>query len=278
VNAVLSLVRRLATAPGFRLLTRLEPLLRVSFALRASLVRTPARFALAELLPGERLGVYRLRASPVRVAVRHHTADVLVLDEIFSQREYELPPPVRDALSSRQPPTVADLGANIGLFGAFVLSEYGNARIVAVEADAANAAVHERTIAANDRAATWTLTCAYAATAEGTTRFAGGRFALSRAVDGEGTVDIRTIDVFPLLEPADFVKIDVEGAEWPLLADPRFRSLQARAIVLEYHAEGAPSSKPGADAERALRAAGFTTVRGASKPQFGAGVIWGWRS
>ena len=106
--------------------------------------RAPAE-ARDSRVPVPRLGV--------AIALRHHTGDVLVLDEIFSQLEYE-PPRRGQAGCSRLSgaPRVVDLGANIGLFGAWVLGRYPDATIVAVEADPANAAVHRRTIEANELA------------------------------------------------------------------------------------------------------------------------------
>src|SRR5204863_1001831 len=114
------LVRRAATLPGLRLLTRSGALLRVTYALRATLVADSRRFAANELRRRATVETYRLRHSDVRVAVRHHTADLMVLDEVFSQREYAPPDPVASALNALRPLRVADLGANIGVFGAWV--------------------------------------------------------------------------------------------------------------------------------------------------------------
>lgn len=271
---IVRLVRRLATAPGFRQLTRFQPLLRLSFALRASLVRERLRFAANELRRKPVTAVYRLRCSGVAIAVRHHTADVLVLDEIFSQLEYEPPPEARPALSALRAPRVIDLGANIGLFGAWVLGRYADATIMAVEADPANAAVHRRTIEANELGDRWQLVEGFASTRAGAVRFAGGKHATSRADGGEGSIDVPTVDVFPQLAGADVVKIDIEGAEWSLLADPRFAALQPRVLVLEYHKDGCPGPDPAQIAESALRGAGLEVVHAGTKPQFGAGILW----
>ena len=268
------LVRRLATAPGFRQLTRFQPLLRLSFALRASLVRERLRFVANELRRKPVTAVYRLRGSGVTIALRHHTGDVLVLDEIFSQLEYEPPPEARPALSALRAPRVVDLGANIGLFGAWVLGSHPDARIVAVEADPANAAVHRRTIEANELGDRWQLVEGFASTRAGVIRFAGGKHATSQAGGGEESIDVPTVDVFPELAEADVVKIDIEGAEWDLLADPRFSALRPRVLVLEYHEAGCPGSDPAQAAEEALRCTGLEVVHGGSKPQFGAGILW----
>jgi FkbM family methyltransferase len=273
-NVGVRLVRRLATAPGFRHLTRFQPLLRVSFALRASLVRERLRFAANELRRKPVTAVYRLRRSGVAIALRHHTGDVLVLDEIFSQLEYEPPSEAQPALAALRAPTVVDLGANVGLFGAWLLGRYPDATIVAVEADPANAAVHRRTIEANDLGGRWSLVEGFASTQAGVVGFAGGEHATSRAGKGARSIDVPTVDVFPELARADLVKIDIEGAEWALLADPRFAALRPRVLVLEYHEEGCPGPDPARAAEEALRASGLQVVHGSRKPQFGAGIVW----
>jgi FkbM family methyltransferase len=275
VNAVLPLVRRLATAPGFRHLTHFRPALRVSFALRGSLTRSPLSFAVNELRPGRHVAVYELRERGVFVALRHKTPDILLLDEIFSQREYELPTPVARRICALGPLRVADIGANIGLFGAFLSTRLRLTEVVAIEADQANVAVLRRCAEANRARARWTVVPAVAATSAGTVRFVSGDYSLSRIGD-EGE-PVPAVDVFPYLAGVQLVKIDIEGAEWPILADPRFRELRAPAVVLEYHHDGCPGSDPQAEAKACLLGAGYQTSPGPTKPAYGAGIIWGWR-
>jgi FkbM family methyltransferase len=275
-DLALRFVRRLAGAPGFRHLTRSRALLRLSFALRASLVRERLRFAASELRRRPTTGVYRLRESGVAIALRHHTGDVMVLDEIFSQREYD-PPEVLTAALARLPSDarIVDLGANIGLFGAWALGRFPEANVLAVEADPANAAVHRRAIEANHSSERWRLIEAFAATTAGTVRFTAGQHATSHAAsEQDDAVDVPSIDVFAELEGAGLLKIDVEGAEWSLLADPRFAAAAPPVVVLEYHREGAPGPDPEAAAVEALRAAGLEVVHAGRKPQFGAGLVW----
>jgi FkbM family methyltransferase len=279
MSLVLRFVRALASLPGFRRLTELDVLLRLSFALRGSLVRTPFRFAVNELRRAHGPTAYVLRGSEVSIAVRHGTPDVLVLDEIFSQREYDFPGPVLDALEpAGTGPRVVDLGANIGLFGAWVLTHFPDAAILAIEADPANAAVHAQTISANGRTGDWKLLRAVAGTRRGAARFAAGSFALSHlANEGEAGAEAPVEDVFDHSEGVDLLKIDIEGAEWAVLADPRFATVAARGIVVEYHRELCPSDDPGEAAAGFLRHAGYDVLSGPSKPRFGAGIIWGVR-
>lgn len=273
---ILRLVRRLASVPGVRLLTRLAPLLRISFALRGMLVSEPLRFAWNELRKRHGVSIYSLRDAPVKIALRHGTPDVMVLDEVFSQHEYEFPQAVLAVLGTRGPELrVVDLGANIGLFGAWVLTRFPKASIVALEADPENVAVHEAALAANERAQSWRLIGAAAGTRPGTDRFVSGAFAVSHvARDSEESIEIPVEDVFAHLGEVDLLKIDIEGSEWELLADPRFPEIAARVVVLEYHTEGCPADDPAKAAARLLRAAGFELFAGPRKPRFGAGVYW----
>ena len=202
----------------------------------------------------------------------------MALDELFSQQEYELPPPVERTLATMtEPLSVVDLGANIGLFGAWLLGRFPTAQIVAFEADPSNAAVHRLTIEANGLSDRWRLVEAFAGTRTGTTRFVPGLFGVSHEADAEEGIEVPVVDVLPALLDADLVKIDIEGAEWPILGDPRFAELRARAVVLEYHASGCPVDDPRALAEQALGAGGYEVVHAGQKPDFGAGVLWGWR-
>jgi FkbM family methyltransferase len=157
-----------------------------------------------------------------------------------------------------------------------------SATIVSYEPEPGNAAVVARTIESNDAHARWTLREAAAATADGTLAFAAGRGATSHVVEhgagGDGVVTVAARDAFPDLERADVVKIDIEGGEWALLADPRFATLPARVICVEYHLRGAPSGDPGAEAERIVREAGWTVLHEQRDGMPGHGLVWGWRT
>ena len=277
MNALLRAVRRLASLPLVNRLTRVTPLLRLSFALRSSLVKERGRFIRNELRRKPTTAVYHLRESRIAVAIRHHSGDVMVLDEIFSQREYELPAPVERALADvARPLAVLDLGANIGLFGAWILGRFPDARVVAFEADPGNADVHRRTIDANYERR-WQLVEGFAATRSGRVAFAASADATSHESRGEYAVEVESVDVFDHMDGVDFLKIDIEGSEWPLLADPRFRKTPAQVIVLEYHRDGCPEPDPAAAAAAALERASFEVLQGSTKEAYGAGVLWGVR-
>lgn len=273
-------INRLRGTALARWLQKLPPAVRLFQASRAVLVRERLRFALATLLrrPGTR--VYTLRESGAKLALRHDVGDVVVVDEIFWWGFYDPPPEVARRLAAHGGDlSIADLGANIGAFGVWCLPRWPGARIVAVEADPDNAAVCARAIAANGAGERWRLIEACAGSEDGTALFAAGNNAQSHVVDelGAGVVALPQIDAFELISACQLVKIDIESSEWPLLADPRMASLQADAILLEYHPAGAPTGSPHEDARRLLAQAGYTEMVVEEMPD-SHGIAWAWRA
>jgi FkbM family methyltransferase len=278
-DLALRIVRRVAQMPGLRRLTRFKVLMRFSFAIRGSLVRERLEFAWLELaMPGPVLKTHHLPDTGVAFAVRHQTPDILALDELFSQREYELPQKVKDVLAARLPLRVLDLGANIGLFGVWVLDQFPDAQITSVEPDPDNARVLAATIGVNPRNA-WKLIEAAAGTDVGTVRFvASGHTTSHVAQRGEKGTDVPAVDALELAAEADLLKVDIEGGEWALLDDSRLRSLGAVAVVLEYHPQGCPTCDPSSAAQERFRDAGYEIVSVRPKAESGTGLIWALRT
>lgn len=243
------------------------------------MVRETIRFALNEISGRHVLRRYRLRRGGLLVHLRHCSPDVLNLDEVFYQRLYDAPDQIRRALAEiGRPPRIVDLGANVGLAGAWFLGTYPGASVLAYEPDPANAAVHARTLDANELDGRWQLVVAAAGVKAGEVIFVPGSFAESRvAAPGEDGVPVESVDVLPELIQADLLKIDIEGAEWTILADERFSDASCRAVVLEYHPHLCPGPEPRAHAERLLRSAGFE-VQDIFQARDGHGMIWGWRA
>jgi FkbM family methyltransferase len=283
VSRSMDLARRIAHLPGMHQLTthpRVEPL--AAAAIRSRLVQRSARFFLREALDRHVRGEYALREAPqVRVVLRHRTPDIETFDEVFVQRIYAAPVPVAQVLHALgRPPRIADLGANVGLFAAWATVCWPAAAITCFEPDPQNLDVLTRANAANG--ARWDVVAACAAPHDGEVAFAAGQFALSRMVDddeGAATTRVAARDAFPALARADLVKIDIEGGEWPILADPRFAQLAARAVALEYHPEGCPEPDAGGAARALLRAAGFDRIeRVVTAAPAGYGSLWAWKS
>jgi FkbM family methyltransferase len=266
-------LRRLARATGLQRVLehpRVEPL--VALLLRAATVRGSARFVGRELARRRTAATYRLRAGDVRVVVRHATPDVITLGEVFDKPDYAPPDEVRALLGDA--PRILDLGANIGLFGAYALLQWPRATVTGFEPDPGNAAIHRATLGANGFGERWTLVEAAGATADGTLRFAAGDFATSHVAESGG-IEVAARDVVPQVRAADLVKLDIEGGEWPILLDARLDAGGPKALVLEYHPEGAPGP-PRESVERRLAELGYATAPIWHRPD-GYGMLWGWR-
>jgi FkbM family methyltransferase len=228
---------------------------------------------------------YRLRESGLSVTLRTRSRDVAILNEIFGGTGgltcYAPPSEIEAWLNERRAPRVMDLGANIGLFGLYVLSRWPGARLTAFEPDPTNAALLRRTITANNFEQQWSVRGTACSNRAATASFAAGLFSESRLAEPNeiGTIDVPMIDLFAEDHDVDLMKIDIEGAEWPILTDCRLSELKARVLVLEWHAGGCPEGDPHAAAIRLLRAAGYTQtvdVGDCSVPT-GSGVVWAWR-
>jgi FkbM family methyltransferase len=274
-------IRRVAHAPGLRRLAETPAADRTVAAFaRGSAVRERLRFAARELAGSRRLATYRIRSSGARVCIRHSTPDVYGLDQVFLQHQFDFPEPVTAALEPHAGDLRAvDLGANIGLFGVHLLGLYPSPTVLAFEPDPANARVLACCVTANGRAGSWRLVQACAAAAAGRVGFVAGEYGVSHvtATGETATIEVEALDVFPHLAEAHLVKIDIEGAEWSLLADPRFVEVPAAAVHLEYHARSCPGADPRARATSALEQAGYSWLP-VRHDADGNGIVWAWRS
>jgi FkbM family methyltransferase len=257
---------------------RVEPV--ISAGLRGRLVGQSAAFTIRELRGARSSHVYRIRESGLRALITHGTPDVLTLDQAFYQRVYEPPETVAAALESGgRPLRAVDLGANIGIWGLWLHGRFRVRHLTAVEPDPANAAKHRRQIELNGLEQSWDLVQAAATCAQRPVMFTVGRATTGRIGEsGEaGTVEVAGVDSFSLLDGVDLLKIDIEGAEWPILSDPRFAAMEVPVVMLEYHPHGAPTGDPEDDARRALQSVGYETVAMHGEPD-GTGIVWGWRA
>ena len=208
------------------------------------------------------------------------SGDGATLAEVFHRHDYEPSAEVADAIG--EPRSILDLGANIGLFGSFAVSRWPQAAIVGYEADPANVAVHEHTIAANGLAERWSVVCAAAGAHDGEVELAAGRamgsFVVAPGTDpGVATIQVPIRDVLDEVCGADLVKVDIEGGEWEILLDPRFARSPPRAMVLEYHPHLCPGGDPRTTAEQALAQADLNTASIWHRDD-GYGMLWAWRA
>jgi FkbM family methyltransferase len=252
---------------------------RVVSILRGRTVHESSRFAARELAGARTTHIYRLRDSGLKAQLEHGTPDVHALDQAFYAHSHEPPPRAAAALEGRGHQLRAvDVGAHIGMWGLWLHGRFPVEHLVALEPDPRNVACHRRQIEINGLRHRWQVMEAAAVTADGPVSFTKGRGTNGQVTDAAavGAAAVAGVDVFGLLDDVDLLKIDIEGGEWAILADPRARALSVPVVMLEHHADNAPSADPAGDAKRALEQAGYIT-EAAEETQPGYGVVWGWK-
>jgi len=270
---MLSLLRRVGAHP------RLEPY--VAAAVRSRAVRPSLPFFVGEARGGgERDYVVRANGAPIHIV--HGTTDAATMDQAFTQRVYEPTAAAEAAVRALgRPPVVLDAGANVGMFSVWASRRWPGARAIAVEPLARNVDLLRRNLALALPAGSFEVVAAAATTADGEVTFGGGPFTNGRVLgDGEAPEDRVTVparDLFALADGVDVLKLDIEGGEWPILADPRFSAAIAPVIMLEHHPAGAPAgTSPEDAAAAALDRAGYDAHRTVTEYE-GAGILWGVR-
>ncbi|MCU1385625.1 MAG: methyltransferase FkbM family [Acidobacteria bacterium] len=203
------------------------------------------------------------RFTPGRIQMRDYDlqySDLLTLcvqwQDIFVKR-------CLDFAAATDAPRILDCGANVGLASLYFKRRYPRARITAYEADPALAAIAAGNLRRNGaqdaepvHAAVWTTAGELTFCCEGSD--SGMIASLPGAIDGRAAVvpSVRLRDLLEA-EPIDLLKLDIEGAEDPVLADCEPQLHRVRALILDLHEFDAGDRRaPGVLAR--LSAAGFT--------------------
>ncbi len=237
-----------------------------------TVVHERARFLRGQIA-GHGTARYELRRRPGVFHLRHGSGDVLILNKIFARdpatSSYEPPAAVAAALDATGGPRILDVGANIGLFGVYALGRWPEARITSFEPDPDNFRVLDLTVCANQREGSWDDVPVAVSNADGELEFAAG----------EATITVPAVDFFDQLgDGVDLVKMDIEGGEWQILADPRLAGAPIKVIRLEWHTLLCPEEDARAAAVDLLKAGGFPQVVDGDRQHARNGVLWAWRS
>jgi FkbM family methyltransferase len=245
----------------------------------ARLVRQSGRFLLREIRRPKGVFRYTLRDGGATIFLRHFVKDGATMAEVFHRSDYEPDRELTAALTD--PRRILDLGANIGLFGIYAAQRWPQASIVGYEADPANSEVCEQTIAANGMSGRWRLERMAAGAHDGEVELAAGlamgSFVVAPGTDAGGpTIRVPVRDVMSEISGADLVKLDIEGGEWEILGDERFRREPPAVVVMEYHPHLGPADDPRAAVEQALTDAGLQIADIWHRPD-GYGMVWAWR-
>jgi FkbM family methyltransferase len=176
-----------------------------------------------------------LRSLGPGVRLRSHTTDISVLGEVVIARSYEL---AADAAGDAR--AVVDLGANIGLASRRLLERFPDARVVSVEPEPGNVAVHRHNLEPfADRARV--IDACVAARARRVlldrTRDREDGYAMVDVTSGADTDAVTMADVLSALgsDRIDLLKCDIEGAEAELFESSSEWISKVRVIAVECH-------------------------------------------
>jgi FkbM family methyltransferase len=278
---MMNLLRRLASVPGLRavlLRPRVRRTIASVLALRflrvASATTAPLTFVCNDLLLARnQVRTYSLRSGPT--VTLQHGRDTEAFHELYVGGEYEPPGELLSRLLDVR--RIVDVGGNIGMFTHWAAERWPLAHVIAFEPAPENVHVFREWLSRSDISAELIEACAMthdgrvsisSGTGAGTTFAEVDRLDQSDSIPG--------IDLFRYLDEVDLLKIDIEGGEWPILADPRLSTLDDLTIVMEYHRRGAPRLPAFEAACELLEAAGFMV--GHNQPNhWGHGVLWAWK-
>lgn len=157
--------------------------------------------------------------------------------EIFSDRIYDCD---LDPGSVRR---IVDLGGNVGYSCLFWCEKYPNASVLTFEPHPTHCRLIEWHLDKNGYANRVKLVAAAAGVRAGVANLTdeddGSAIVQDRLA---GSMRVQVVDVFQAVPdaPIDILKMDIEGSEYPILADPRFEALAARTerVLLEWHVRG----------------------------------------
>jgi FkbM family methyltransferase len=221
--------------PKFKNEEPYEPRGKLVFARLLTLVSAPKYFGWRAL--GCRATVSLRQRNGISFDLRPRSSgnnDYGVAYEIFVHRY--LLAPVK--IPYERVSLIVDLGANVGFSSLYWLSNYPLAKLVAFEPHPKHAAQFRGQIASNGYEARVTFYEAAAAARDGEGWLSDAATASQVTVAESSGFKVHLMDIFARLEGCqiDILKIDIEGGEYELLGDPRFASLDVKAIVLEWHA------------------------------------------
>ena len=160
----------------------------------------------------------------------------ILYKDIFVHRIYHFE-------AQRPDPLILDCGSNIGMSILYFKHVYPKARIIGFEPDPAIFPYLKENVVRNGLKDVQLVQAALAGREGTLTFYSDGKYGSCLAQHLPGDVPegwtkcevpcVRLRDY--LTEPVDFLKMNIEGAEWEVLADSADRLRQVQEMVIEYH-------------------------------------------
>jgi len=160
----------------------------------------------------------------------------MLYKDIFIHRVYHFE-------AQRRDPLILDCGSNIGMSILYFRHVFPQARIIAFEPDPLIFPYLQENIACNGLKDVKLVQAALAAREGTLTFYSDGKYGSCLADHAPANIRerwtkcevpcVRLRDY--LTEPMDFLKLNIEGAEWEVLSDSQDRLRQVREMVIEYH-------------------------------------------
>lgn len=168
---------------------------------------------------------------------RRGTTDLLVLEQVFLDREYHIGPVAPESIEY-----IVDLGSNIGVTAMFWAQRYPKARMVLVEPDPDNFQLLKRNTAAfQDRC---TLLNVAVSDRRGSTSFFRSDREYGHSIlktdDCVSEIQVTTLTVSDILDEAgfprvDLLKMDIEGGEQIVMPTIGMWQATPRHLIAELH-------------------------------------------
>jgi FkbM family methyltransferase len=178
----------------------------------------------------------RIRVDGIQITVNDGPVCFHLYKDLFVHRIYHFD-------SSRPDPLILDCGSNVGMSILYFKKIYPRARIIGFEPDPVLLPFLEENVSQNGLRDVTIVKAAVADRAGTLDFFADGLVGSSLAEPAPGATELPLTRVqVPavrlrdyLNERVDFLKLNIEGAEWSVLADCADRLRQVERMVVEYH-------------------------------------------
>lgn len=210
-----------------------------------------------------------LRASPV--------TDLQIAYEIFVLEVYQKP----NEAPEISPQLIVDVGANVGYSVVYFADKYPDAKLVAFEPHPTNITLLDRHVEINALQSRVNIekVAVSNCNSELFLTDAGGYSALVESNENENEyLPVKARDFFTWIgtRTVDLLKMDIEGGEYAILNDARFKSTDIRMIVLEWHNSKEISDGYKWCSER-LTSLGYKLIDGKLKDE-SIGLLWAWKN